>query len=92
MGTKMTQIFTVGDHVLLRQENKRGLEYNWMGPYKVIARNLDFNTYKIEEVDGKVYSSWVHTDRLKQVKTMTKKIDESWYIPRTARAHDPMHQ
>jgi hypothetical protein len=29
---------------------------------------------------------------LKQVKTMTKKIDESWYIPRTARAHDPMHQ
>ncbi|KAG1529766.1 hypothetical protein G6F51_014045 [Rhizopus arrhizus] len=32
------QTFNVGDHVLLRHESKKGLEYNWMGPYKVIKR------------------------------------------------------
>lgn len=90
MGNRLTQVFGVGDYVLLRQENKRGLEYNWMGPYKVLARNLDFNTYKIQEVDGKIYNSWVHTDRLKPVKTMESNISQSWYIPRTARAHDSM--
>ncbi|KAI8968797.1 hypothetical protein BDB01DRAFT_856174 [Pilobolus umbonatus] len=44
--------------------------------------------YKIEEVDDKFYSFWVHTDRLKAIKTVVNHTDDSWYIPRTARAAD----
>ena len=88
MKEKPTQIFEVNDYVLLRHESKVGLEFNWMGPYQVLKRNLDFNTYKIKEVDGKEYASWVHTDRLLPVKYDGSKIDKSWYISRTARAKD----
>lgn len=91
MGTRLTQVFTVGDYVLLRHESKRGLEYNWMGPYRVLNRNLDFNTYLIEEVDGKTYGSWVHTDRLKAATIVSDSVDQSWYIPRTARAIGSTH-
>lgn len=59
-----------------------------MCPYQVKKRNLDFNTYQIQEVDGKVYASWVHTDRLHPVKYDGSKIDKTWYIPRVARAQD----
>ncbi|EIE84465.1 hypothetical protein RO3G_09175 [Rhizopus delemar RA 99-880] len=79
------QIFEIGDYVLLRHESKKGLEFNWMGPYKVIKRNLDFNTYQIQEINGKTYQSWVHTDRLHPVKYVGTSIDKSWYIPRMAR-------
>ncbi|KAG0808563.1 hypothetical protein G6F16_013716 [Rhizopus arrhizus] len=81
------QTFNVGDYVLLRHESKKGLEYNWMGPYKVIKRNLDFNTYNIQEISGKVYGSWVHTDRLKLAKYNGSSIDKDWYIPRVARSN-----
>jgi hypothetical protein len=64
MKNEKAQTFEIDDYVLLRHENKKGLEFNWMGPYQVLKRNLDYNTYQITEVDGKVYSSWVHTDRL----------------------------
>jgi hypothetical protein len=81
-----TQIFDVGNYVLLRHESKKGLEFSWQGPYIIEKRNLDFNTYKIKEIDGKSYSSWVHTDRLQLVKYNDHKtIDTTWYIPREAR-------
>lgn len=81
-----TQEFDVNDYVMLRHENKNGLEFNWMGPYKVLKKNLDYNTYQIQEVDGKIYSSWVHTDRLHPVKYDGSIIDKAWYIPRIARS------
>ena len=62
-----------------------------MGPYRVLNRNLDFNTYLIEEVDGKTYGSWVHTDRLKAATIVSDSVDQSWYIPRTARAIGSTH-
>ncbi|OAD03941.1 hypothetical protein MUCCIDRAFT_81899 [Mucor lusitanicus CBS 277.49] len=80
------QVFEVGNYILLRHESKKGLEYNWMGPYIVQNRNLDFNVYKIKEVNGKEYKSWVHTDRLQLVKFSGDNISNSWYIPRDARA------
>lgn len=80
------QTFNVGDYVLLRHESKTGLEFQWMGPYKVIKRNLDFNTYQIQEIEGKLYNSWVHTDRLHPVKYDGSSINKSWYIPRVARS------
>lgn len=83
-----TQVFQVGDYVMLRHENKKGLEFNWVGPYQVNKCNLDYNNYQIKEVDGKMYSSWVHTDRLHPVKYDGKPIQTSWYIPRVARAKD----
>ncbi|CEG85142.1 hypothetical protein RMATCC62417_18867 [Rhizopus microsporus] len=79
------QTFNIGDHVLLRHESKRGLEYNWMGPYKILKRNLDFNTYQLQEINGKLYASWVHVDRLHPVKYDGKSMNKSWYIPRVAR-------
>jgi hypothetical protein len=82
---KDTQVFNVNDYVLLRHESKKGLEYNWMGPYQVINRNIDFNVYQIKELEGKIYNSWVHTDRLKPIALKNDNITSSWYIPRTAR-------
>lgn len=84
----ITQTFEIDDYVMLRHESKKGLEFNWMGPYQVKKRNLDFNTYQIQEVDGKMYASWVHTDRLHPAKSDGSKIDKAWYIPRIARAKD----
>ncbi|CEP16788.1 hypothetical protein [Parasitella parasitica] len=81
-----TQTFTVGDYVMLRHESKRGLEFNWMGPYVVLKTNLDYNIYQIQEIEGKVSNSWVHTDRLHSVQYDGSKPDKSWYIPRVARA------
>jgi hypothetical protein len=83
-----TQEFNIGDYVLLRHESKKGLEFNWMGPYQILKRNLDFNTYQIKEIDGKTYSSWVHTDRLHPVQYDGNPVDKSWYIPRVARAKE----
>jgi hypothetical protein len=88
MKGRQVQTFKMDEYVLLRHENKKGLEFNWMGPYQVIKRNLDFNTYQIKEVDGKVYSSWVRTDRLLPVKYDGSNVNKSWYIPRVARAKD----
>ena len=65
---KETQVFKVNNYVLLRHESKKGLEYNWMGPYKIININTDFNVYQIQEIESKTYTSWVHTDRLRPVK------------------------
>jgi hypothetical protein len=83
---KETQIFKVNDYVLLRNEAKKGLEYNWMGPYQVINTNTDFNVYQIKEIEGKIYNSWVHTDRLKPIAINASNITSSWYIPRIAKA------
>ena len=73
---------------MLRHESKEGLEFNWMGPYQIIKRNLEFNTYQIKEIEGNNYSSWVHTDRLHPIKYDGSPISKSWYIPRVARAKD----
>ncbi|GAA5817836.1 hypothetical protein MFLAVUS_011394 [Mucor flavus] len=83
---KETQTFKTNDFVLLRHESKKGLEYNWMGPYQVINCNPDFNVYQIKEVEGNVYNSWVHTDRLKPISINSTNTSTSWYIPRIARA------
>ncbi|KAG1529501.1 hypothetical protein G6F50_017954 [Rhizopus delemar] len=29
------QTFNIGDYVLMRHESKKGLEFQWMGPYKM---------------------------------------------------------
>ena len=58
------QKFAIGDHVLMRHENKFSLEYNWKGPFRVLAVNYDTHIYKLQDLHGKSYSSWVHTDRL----------------------------
>lgn len=76
--------YEVGDHVLLRNEQKYGLEYNWMGPYLVVAKNEDTNVYKLMTIGGEPYQSWVHVDRLKEVKA--ESIEEAWYNPTVSRA------
>ena len=58
------QVFSVNDHVLMRHEQKLSLEYNWKGPYVIIDCNLDSDTYKLKDLNGNIYNSWVHTDRL----------------------------
>ncbi|KAG1324500.1 hypothetical protein G6F62_009065 [Rhizopus arrhizus] len=85
MATTKTQTFNIGDYVLMRHESKQGLEFNWIGPYKVINRNLDYNIYQLQEVNGKLYASWAHTDRLHEVKYDGASVNKTWYIPRIAR-------
>lgn len=76
--------FEIGDHVLLRNEQKYGLEYNWFGPFLVVDKNENINIYKLVDLGGVPYSSWVHVDRLKAVKAET--IDTPWYNPAVSRA------
>ncbi|KAG1468527.1 hypothetical protein G6F56_003781 [Rhizopus delemar] len=76
--------YEIGDHVLLRNEQKYGLEYNWMGPYLVVDKNEDSNIYKLVTIGGEPYQSWVHVDRLKEVKA--ESIQEAWYNPTVSRA------
>lgn len=37
---------------MLRHESKKGLEFNWMGPYVVLKTDLDYNIYQIQEIEG----------------------------------------
>ena len=81
------QKFNVGDHVLMRHENKFSLEYNWKGPFLVLAANYDTNIYKLQDLNGKTYSSWVHTDRLRPIHLPSSAPpSEPWYDPTAARA------
>ncbi|CEG76670.1 hypothetical protein RMATCC62417_11531 [Rhizopus microsporus] len=54
--------------LLIRNEQKCGLEYNWMGPFTVTAKNDVTNIYKLVSVGGEPYLSCVHVDRLKEAK------------------------
>ena len=51
------QKFSLGDHVLMRHENKLSLEFNWKGPYKVIGAHTASDIYQLEDLHGQVYSS-----------------------------------
>ena len=79
------QVYHVDDFVLLRHESKFTLEYNWMGPYRVIATHKDTDTYKIVDMNEKPYASWVHADRLRKLDTPTNPTS-TWYHPTIARA------
>lgn len=76
--------FEIGDHVLLRNEQKFGLEYNWFGPFIIVDKNEEQHIFKLVSVAGEPYSSWVHVDRLKEVKA--ESIDTPWYNPTVSRA------
>lgn len=71
----------------MRHENKLSLEYNWKGPYRVIGKNQEYHTYKLEDMQGKVYSSMVHTDRLRPL-NVKNPIPEPWYDPASSRAQE----
>ena len=80
------QVFAVGDHVLMRHENKFSLEYNWKGPFRILARNLDTHIYQIQDMNGKTYASWVHTDRLRPIHIDSIITDKPWFDPTATRA------
>ena len=85
------QKFSVGNHVLMRHENKLSLEFNWKGPFKVIAVNPDTDIYQLQDLNGQTYSSWVHIDRLKTIHIKSPVTSDSWYNPtavRAAKRHD----
>ncbi|KAG1019220.1 hypothetical protein G6F43_014365 [Rhizopus delemar] len=55
-----------------------------MGPFLVVNKNKETNIYKLVSVGGEPYNSWVHVDRLKEVKA--EEIKEPWYNPTVSRA------
>ncbi|KAJ8657619.1 hypothetical protein O0I10_006684 [Lichtheimia ornata] len=81
------QVFNVGDYVLLRHENKFSLEYNWKGPYRILARNLDTHVYQIQDMQSNTYASWVHTDRLRPIHLHSSPPTQPWYDPTSSRAN-----
>lgn len=81
------QVFAVGDHVLLRHENKFSLEYNWKGPYRILDRNLDTHVYQIQDMNGNTYASWVHTDRLRPIHIKSPIGNSPWFDPTASRAN-----
>ncbi|CDH60631.1 hypothetical protein RO3G_11541 [Lichtheimia corymbifera JMRC:FSU:9682] len=80
------QVFAIGDHVLMRHENKFSLEYNWKGPYRIIARHLDTHIYQLQDMNGNKYASWVHTDRLQPIHIKSTIDNTPWYDPTASRA------
>ncbi|KAG2216411.1 hypothetical protein INT45_009908 [Circinella minor] len=80
------QKLSVGDHVLMRHENRRSLEYNWKGPFQVLAVNLDTNVYQLQDLNGQLYRSWVHTDRLRPIHINSTVPTTPWFHPTTVRA------
>ena len=85
------QKFIVGDHVLMRHENKLSLEFNWKGPYKVIAVKPNSDIYQLQDLQGQTYSSWVHTDRLRPIHINSAPPSDPWYDPTAARAAERRH-
>jgi hypothetical protein len=77
--------FEVGDHVLVRHEQKYGLEFNWVGPFIIVEKNETSHIFKLVSIAGEPYPSWVHVDRLKAVKADS--IDTPWYNPTVSRAN-----
>ena len=77
--------FEVGDHVLLRHEQKYGLEYNWAGPFIIVDKNDESHVVKLVSITGEPYHAWVNLDRLKEVKA--EAIDGTWYNPTVSRAN-----
>lgn len=87
--TMTHQVFNIGDMVLMRHENKFSLEYNWKGPFSIIKRNLDSDTYQIKDMNNQVYRSWVHTDRLRPIHINNKNPPTTpWYDPVVSRKID----
>ena len=80
------QKFSVGDHVLMRHENRLSLEYNWKGPFQVIAVNLDTDVYQLQDLYGQLYRSWVHTDRLRPIHVNSTVPTSPWFHPTAVRA------
>ncbi|SAL95618.1 hypothetical protein, partial, partial [Absidia glauca] len=82
--------FNVGDLVLLRIEQKAGLEYNWEGPYRVLKKNADTDIYWLETLGGVVRNDWVHVDRLKKAKTVEELMESRpWFEVSSSRAQWP---
>ncbi|CDH54715.1 predicted protein [Lichtheimia corymbifera JMRC:FSU:9682] len=71
----------------MRHENKLSLEYNWKGPYTIVKRNLDSDTYQIKDMNNQVYGSWVHTDRLRPIHAK-RPPTTPWYDPVVSRKID----
>ena len=84
------QVFAIGDHVLMRHENKLSLEYNWKGPYRVINKNAASHIYQLQDLNGNTYNYWVHTDRLRPINFSTEPTTP-WYDPTTSRAAERRH-
>ncbi|CDH50265.1 hypothetical protein RO3G_11541 [Lichtheimia corymbifera JMRC:FSU:9682] len=84
------QVFAIGDHVLMRHENKLSLEYTWKGPYRIINKNASTHIYQLQDLNGNTYNSWVHTDRLRPIH-FTNTPTDPWYDPTTTRAAERRH-
>ncbi|KAG2214673.1 hypothetical protein INT45_011182, partial [Circinella minor] len=85
------QKFAVDDHVLMHHENKLSLEFNWKGPFKVIATNRKTDIYKLQDLHGKIYSFWVHTDRLRPIHVGSNQLKDPWYDLTAVRAAERRH-
>jgi hypothetical protein len=82
--------FDVGELVLLRLEQRYGLEYNWEGPYRALKKNDETDVYQLETFGGVAKKDWVHADRLKKVKTVDKILDTKlWFDVAASRARWP---
>jgi transposase InsO family protein len=82
--------FEIGDLVLLRLEQRYGLEYHWEGPYRIIKKNSQTDVYQLETFGGVTKKDWVHVDRLKKVKTVDKILEtKPWFDVAVSRARWP---
>ena len=75
----------------MRHKNKFSLEYNWKGPFKVLAVNLDYHVYQLQALNGPIYHSWVHTDRLRPIHVNSSVSSNPWFDPTAVRAAERRH-
>jgi hypothetical protein len=83
-------VFDVGELVLLRVEQKVGLEMNWEGPYRVFKKNAETDVYWLETLGGVLKNDWVHVDRLKKAATVDELLGtRPWFEVAASRAQWP---
>jgi hypothetical protein len=75
--------FETGDMVMLTHEGRFGLEPRFKGPFIIVERYTDFDTYKLQTLSGEPLKSLVHVDRLKPARG--ERPTEPWYDPTSAR-------
>ena len=85
------QKFAINDHILMHHENKLSLEFNWKGLFKVIDTNPETDIYKLQDLNGQVYSSWVHTNCLRPIHVGSNQLTDLWYDPTAVCAAERRH-
>ncbi|RKO98332.1 hypothetical protein CXG81DRAFT_28826 [Caulochytrium protostelioides] len=74
----VTNRFSVGDHVLLRDPTAFKFEPRWYGPFTIRDCYPEFDSYQLTFPSGQLHPTRIHADMLKLAK-LEQPTKELWY-------------